>query len=68
MANESITELTERFSTLLNASVKKQLLSDVPLGVLLSGGIDSGAVLRAAIAAGARDLTAYTYDMAGTAS
>jgi len=68
LANESITELTERFSTLLNASVKKQLLSDVPLGVLLSGGIDSGAVLRAAIAAGARDLTAYTYDMAGTAS
>lgn len=67
-ASESITELTERFSVLLRTSVKRQLVSDVPLGVLLSGGIDSGAVLRAAIAAGASDLTAYTYDMAGKAS
>ena len=29
----------------LDAAVRKRLMSDVPLGVLLSGGVDSGAVL-----------------------
>jgi asparagine synthase (glutamine-hydrolysing) len=37
-------ELVERFRTLLQESVRQCLMADVPLGVFLSGGIDSTAV------------------------
>ena len=60
--------LIEKFQQTLRASVKRELLSDVPLGVLLSGGIDSGSVLFTANLEGASDLLAYTYDMGGKAS
>ena len=44
-------EVTERADELLNTAVSRQLESDVPLGSLLSGGIDSSLVSAAAQAA-----------------
>lgn len=38
----------QQFSTLIDAAVKRHLISDVPVGVFLSGGIDSSIVAESA--------------------
>lgn len=45
-----IHEWGEQIITLLGQAVKRRLMSDVPLGIFLSGGIDSSAVLALAAA------------------
>ena len=42
--NFSESDLTEKLDELLDNSVKHQLLADVPVGVLLSGGVDSSLI------------------------
>lgn len=42
--NMNEVELLDELENLLNDSVKKQLVADVPVGVLLSGGVDSSIV------------------------
>lgn len=44
----SVGEACETIDTLLSTSVERRLMSDVPLGVMLSGGIDSTAIVAIA--------------------
>jgi asparagine synthase (glutamine-hydrolysing) len=41
-------EITEEFRGLLDQAVKRRLMSDVPLGIFLSGGLDSSSILASA--------------------
>ncbi|MCG6538432.1 MAG: asparagine synthase (glutamine-hydrolyzing), partial [Syntrophales bacterium LBB04] len=54
-------EWGEQIRTLLEKSVKRRLMSDVPLGVFLSGGIDSSSITAyAAKILGGRNLKTFT--------
>lgn len=46
------TALLDEFETLIEDSVRKQLVADVPVGVLLSGGVDSSLTTAMAVRAG----------------
>ncbi len=52
-------EAVQTYHTLLQTAVQKQMLADVPVGVLLSGGIDS-ALIAALARDQATDLTGFT--------
>ena len=56
-------EATERLDELLRGSVRRQIVADVPVGVFLSGGVDSGLITALASEA-APDLTAFTVRVA----
>ena len=53
-------QLRERVGAAVQQSVKAHLVADVPVGVFLSGGIDSSAILSAAVDAGVSGLNTYT--------
>jgi asparagine synthase (glutamine-hydrolysing) len=52
--------LRERVGAAVQDSVAAHLVSDVPVGVFLSGGVDSSAILSAAVNAGASGVDTYT--------
>ncbi|MCC6127008.1 MAG: asparagine synthase (glutamine-hydrolyzing) [Pirellulales bacterium] len=63
VGNESRSEgeLTEEFLALFRDSVRMRLMSDVPLGVFLSGGLDSSAI--AAVMAGQMSAPVKTFSV-----
>ncbi len=60
----SAAESMDRLDTAVRAAVAQQLVSDVPLGALLSGGLDSAAVLRAMSAVAPPPVRAFTIGFA----
>lgn len=53
-------EAVEQLQALLKQSVQDHLISDVPVGVLLSGGVDSSGVLSIAAGASSEPLHSFT--------
>jgi asparagine synthase (glutamine-hydrolysing) len=67
MRRESIAELAEEGSELLRRSVRSRLVADVPIGVFLSGGLDSTLVAGIAASEVSGRLKTFTvaYDAGG---
>jgi len=61
----SLEDATEQLDTLLADSIREHLLSDVPLGVWLSGGIDSTSILHYAAKASSSRLKTFSITFAG---
>jgi len=58
-------ELLERLETLLEDAVRRQLVADVPVGILLSGGVDSSLVTALAARVSSRPIRTFTVSFPG---
>ena len=63
-ASTSFDQAREQFDALLCEITRDQMVSDVPLGAFLSGGLDSAAIVRAMTRAGAGSVRAFTVGFA----
>lgn len=61
----SKSETVDRVDHLLQAAVERRLMSDVPLGVFLSGGIDSGLVTAIAATKSAKPINTFSVGFKG---
>ncbi|HKW56329.1 MAG TPA: asparagine synthase (glutamine-hydrolyzing) [Candidatus Acidoferrum sp.] len=61
----SLDSACEELDALLESSVREHLLSDVPLGLWLSGGVDSSTILHYAAAASAKPLKTFSISFLG---
>jgi asparagine synthase (glutamine-hydrolysing) len=61
-------ELVDEFELLLERAVKRQLVADVPIGVLLSGGLDSGLVTAMASRVSSSVVRTFTITFPGHGS
>ena len=60
--NDTFDEAREKVKTLLTDSIKRQMISDIPIATLLSGGLDSS-IITAIVALNSKDkLTTYSID------
>ena len=58
-------DATQELDRLLRDSVRERLISDVPLGIWLSGGIDSSTILHYAAESSSRPLEAFSVSFPG---
>jgi asparagine synthase (glutamine-hydrolysing) len=61
----SLRAATEQLNALLRESVKEHLISDVPLGLWLSGGIDSSTILHYAASASSSPIRTFSISFDG---
>jgi asparagine synthase (glutamine-hydrolysing) len=64
----SAEELEAEFESLLEDSVRRQLMADVPVGILLSGGVDSTLVTAMAARVSAHPVKTFTISFPGHGS
>jgi asparagine synthase (glutamine-hydrolysing) len=60
LSSRSDAELTAQFSELFVDAVKRRMIADVPVGILLSGGIDSSAVAAVAVESHGSNLKTFS--------
>ena len=65
LAPRSISEATEELDDLLQKAVREQLMSDVSVGLWLSGGLDSSTILHYAAQAGTAQLRTFSITFEG---
>lgn len=58
-------DASERLDSLLSSAVREHLLSDVPIGLWLSGGLDSPTILHYAAAASSAPINTFSISFAG---
>jgi asparagine synthase (glutamine-hydrolysing) len=63
--NRTFPEVVDELYGLLGATVKDHMIADVPVGVLLSGGVDSSAVLNFAVQGTTKQVKAFTLGFSG---
>jgi asparagine synthase (glutamine-hydrolysing) len=64
--NRSFDEIVVELHELLAGTVRDHMIADVPVGVLLSGGVDSSAVLSFAVQGTAKKVKAFTIGFGDT--
>ena len=63
----SLEELSDEAARLLTDSVRTRMISDVPLGILLSGGLDSSLIVAAAARCSPGPVSTFTVKLPGSA-
>ena len=61
-------EMTQAFGDLFTDAVKLRMIADVPVGIMLSGGIDSSAVASVAVESHGRNLKTFSVSFADSAA
>ena len=61
----SFEDATSELDLLLDGAIREHLMSDVPIGVWLSGGVDSSTILHYAAQASSRHLRTFSISFAG---
>jgi asparagine synthase (glutamine-hydrolysing) len=64
--NMSFEDAVEELRELLKSTVRDHMIADVPVGILLSGGVDSSAVLSLAVQGTAKKVKTFTVGFEGT--
>jgi len=64
----SVEDLVDELEILLSAAVRKQLVADVPVGILLSGGLDSSLITAIAAKVSNKPIKTFTVSFPGHGS